>query len=348
MMILRCLPLIALICGPGLWAEALQDPGQESKWVRPRVFEFHVAPGPELYYEIRTLATQEDAEVPEQFAAAVAEVREIGSFLASPLSWPVVDGAFTAIDTPGKFALGLAERVLPPKGHMAEGVKRIRVANSAARLAAHLDALAPTWMEEQWPDRKAALESRADALSERFSTDRQRLMMKALDNRIGIKTGAWVVPVKLVRQMAGVQSGSFLESNGVMTCVLSTHNQSLSVLGELALYEVMHSLNAQPFHPASMPKTMLEKLREAKIDPALSEAARNKLMHLCAADLMRQFIDVEHVDAGLATGDYARRPKLHALEEHLWAQFCAGEILRPELVDTLCLVLGTDWDENKP
>jgi hypothetical protein len=133
-----------------------------------------------------------------------------------------------------------------------------------------------------------------------------------------------------------------------MVSFVATEGFSLSVLGEHALYEVMHSLNAQPFYPASMPETMLKKLHKAKIEADLSDAVRNKLMRLCAATLMRQFVDPTHSDAGLTTGDYARRPKLHALEEGLWVQFCAGDILRPEVVDTLCLALGSGWDEKRP
>jgi len=348
MMILRCVPLIALICAPGLSASPAQDADAGDGWVRPGVFEFRVTPGPELYYEVRSLAAQPDAHVPKDFAEAVAEVREIQTFLATPLSWPVVDGAFTAVDVPGQFALGLSKRVLPPPKHMAEGIKRIRVANAAARLAAHLDALAPRWLEEQWPSRRDALQARAQVLEELFPVDLQWRMAGALNERLGIKATDWVVPVKLVRQMAGVPSGSFLEASGSMASLLATQDVSLSILAEHAVYEIMHCLNAQPFFPASMPETLLKKLHKAKIEAGLINAAHNKLMRLCAANLMRQFVDPRHSDAGLATGDYARRPKLHALEEGLWVQFCAGDILRPELVDTLCLVLGSGWDEKQP
>lgn len=348
MMILRCVPLIVLICAPGLSADPAQDSDRGDGWVRPGVFEFRVAPGPEFYYEVRSLAAQQDAQIPEEFAEAVAEIREIQTFLATPLSWPVVDGAFTAVELPGQFAMALSVRVLPPTKHMAEGIKRIRVANAAARLAAHLDALAPKWLEEQWPSRRDALEARARELAELFPTDLQWRMAGALNERLGIKATDWVVPVKLVSQLAGVPSASLLEAGGSMTSLLATQDRSLSILAEHAVYEVMHSLNAQPFYPASMPETMLNKLHKAKIEARISDAASNKLMRLCAANLMRQFVDPAHVDAGLATGDYARRPKLHALEEGLWVQFCAGDILRPELVDTLCLVLGSGWDEKRP
>ncbi|MDP6937335.1 MAG: hypothetical protein QF848_00685 [Planctomycetota bacterium] len=344
MMILSCAPLMALVCAPGPNQDVIQEPA----WVRPGVFEFHVAPGPEFYYEVRSLAALQDAQIPKEFVEAVAEIREIQTFLATPLSWPVVDGAFTAVDVPGQFASGLSKRVLPPSSHMAEGVKRIRVANAAARLAAHLDALAPKWLEEQWPSRKVALEARAQKLTALFPADLQWQIAVGIHDRIGIKAADWVVPVKLVHQMAGVASRSLLDSNGSMVSFVATEGFSLSVLGEHALYEVMHSLNAQPFYPASMPETMLKKLHKAKIEADLSDAVRNKLMRLCAATLMRQFVDPTHSDAGLTTGDYARRPKLHALEEGLWVQFCAGDILRPEVVDTLCLALGSGWDEKRP
>ena len=348
MMILLCVPLMALICTSDLRAEPHQDADQETGWVRPGVFEFRVAPGPELYYEVRSFAAGQDEQIPKEFAEAVVEIRAIQSFLATPLFWPVVDGAFTAVDLPGQFAIGLTKRVLPSVKHMAKGIKRIRVANAAARLAAHLDALAPKWLEEQWPSRRASLEARAQELAELLPVDVQWGMAGALNDQLGIKTADWVVPVRLVRHMAGMPGGSFLESGGSMASLLSVGDLSLSTLGEHALYEVMHSLNAQPFYPASMPETMLEKFRRANIEASLSDAARNKLMRLCAASLMRQFVDPDHVDAGLGTGDYARRPKLHALEENLWVQFCAGDILRQELVDTLCLVLGTDWNEKQP
>ena len=348
MMILRCVPLMAMICASGYGVSPPQDADQENSWVRPGVFEFHVTPGPELYYEVRSFAARQDDQIPKEFADAVAEIREIQSFLATPLSWPVIDGAFTAVDLPGQFAIGLTERVLPPAKHMAKGIKRIRVSNAAARLAAHLDALAPKWLEEEWPSRRATLEERAQELTELFPVDLQWRMAGALNDRLGIKAAGWVVPVKLVRQMAGMLGGSFLESGGSMTSLLAVGDLPVSALGEHALYEVMHSLNAQPFFPRSMPETMLGKLKKAQIEANLSAAAVNKLMRLCAAQLMRQFVDPNHVDAGLGTGDYARRPKLHALEENLWVQFYAGDILRPELVDTLCLVLGTDWNEKQP
>ncbi|HIF41367.1 MAG TPA: hypothetical protein EYQ74_09745 [Planctomycetes bacterium] len=348
MMILRCVPLIALICAPGLTSSPAQDPDGGERWARPGVFEFRVAPGPELYYEVRSLAAQPDAPVPTDFAEAVAQVREIQTFLATPLSWPVVDGAFTAVDVPGQFAIGLSNRVLPPPEHMAEGIKRIRVANAAARLAAHLDTLAPKWLEEHWPSRRDALEARARELTELFPTDVQWRMAGELNEQLGIKSTDWVVPVKLVSQLAGAPSGSFLEASGSMASFLATQDLALSIVAEHAVYEIMHSLNAQPFYPASMPETMLKKFRKAKIEVGLGNAARNKLMRLCAANLMRQFVDPSHSDAGLATGDYTRRPKLHALEESLWVQFCAGDILRPELVDTLCLALGSGWDEKRP
>jgi len=301
-----------------------------------------------LYYAVRTLASQADAPVPDELAEAVAQVREIETFLVKASSWSVVDGAFVAVEFPGQFSLALSERLLPPRDHLAPDIKRIRVANAASRLAAHLDALAPKWLAQEWPARKVELEKRAEALSEFFPVDMQAPLMTELDRRLGIRSLDRKVSVRLVAQMPGEASTSLIEPSGIVGCVLAVQELSLPTLGELALYEVMQSLNSQPFYPASMPKTMLKKLSAAKIEIELGLATRNKMMRLCAADLMRQFVDAKHVDAGLETGNYARRPKLHALESDLWAEYWHGGILRPQLVDALCATLSVDWDEKRP
>ncbi len=70
MMILSCAPLMALICAPGPSQEVVQEPS----WVRPGVFEFHVAPGPELYYEVRSLAALQDATKEEEIQNMIQAV----------------------------------------------------------------------------------------------------------------------------------------------------------------------------------------------------------------------------------------------------------------------------------
>ncbi len=347
MMILRYSWVLALILG----AQPAYTQGTDSSglggWRYEPLFEYSLSPGADLYYHVRTLAAGQDESIPETFAPAVAEIRTIESFFRDRASWPVVDGAFILVDQPGMYSQALATKLLPPKQHMADGVKRIRVANAASRLAAQLDELAPQWMEHTWPARRQALEATAQRLSLQFSNKLQHELAKELERRIGLPTHDACVTLRLVHQMAGAVSGTLLQSDGVMVCTLSINGLSDATLAEQSLYEFMHALNEQPFFPPSMPQTMLEKLKKSGVPRDLRLAARNELLHLCAASLMRVYVNPDHVDARLETGKSKQRPKLHALESDLWHQYWSHKILRPEFVDALCLALKSDWDEDR-
>ena len=311
----------------------------QSQEAEKQPFEFKVAPGPDYYFFVRDLAGP-DQEVPDAYTEAVAECRVLGDLLAKPESWSIIDGAFSPVDAPGQYAQSMAQKFLPPKAHLKEGVKRIKAGNSALRLAQALDQNAADWVAAEWPEREKSLLTVRGSLEELLPREVRLQMLETLKETQGIARGDWAVPIRLVSSMPESRGVALLERTGSMACIVGVRGQSGTELAEGAFLQVMYALQAQPFYPPSMYETMAERLRHAGVEPETIQKAQSTIMHVCAASIIRLHLDPSHKDLMYNTQSYKESPELYDAAATLWGEYLQGELTRPELVTIIAELLG--------
>ena len=285
-----------------------QDPGpQATAPARPIAIDVSIGPAADLWFELRSRAASEAAPTEgDPFGPAIAAARRLEGMLASPLVWQRVDEYFLTCELPGGFAptsrepLRIPAQLRGPAGRIKE------IAEASLALGSALDALAPEWLEREWPTRKAELEKRREEVLGVLTPETQWVLMDELTSELRLPPPAEPFVVTLVTRIPppGDETLRFGMQQGSSFVFVSGRGED--DLLEAVLREILHVSQGRAFWPPSVFTMVSKKLSAARIPGQVMGDVERSLYFLYAAELVRRHADPDHVDLGATSGDYER------------------------------------------
>lgn len=335
----------ALLLAPLVLAPAPRAAAQEAEPApaeRVRL-EFRIDPAIDLYYELRARAAAGTGapaglgERDELLEPALEPFRALDRELGSTLAWGPVDGLLDGCrslsDVAARFA-ELPERfeVRRPGGAPAEIALRER----ALALASAMASIEPQFEEARWPARRERLAAAADSLRESFGGERGRALYAKLFEALGLQLDSASVPVHLVLHGPPPGAVTYRRLGGGGACFVGVDELAGSLLDEVVLHESVHALDLASADQQT--PTLLQELRRALTDAGIGITDRrardvpHSLFFVFAGELVRRYLDPDHVDYGERADLYRRLAAPVRVERDLVPLYLDGSIERDELV----------------
>lgn len=292
--------------------------------------ELQVRPLTDLYYEVRARAGARGAPPQEgPLSAAVAAARVLERSFGFPLPWGLVDGELIGCQTADD--LVRACEALPETFTRREpggGTRLQPLHEPAVALARALAAVEADWLTREWPPRRAALEAARAQLAARLQGPRAAALFEHFTGILDLHLARAEAPVLLVTRAPWPGAMTFRAPGGGGVSVVGLEGQAGSTLVEVALHEILHTLDEL----GADQETLLQRVRASLAAAGLSETDRRRrdaahlLFFVHAADTVRRFVDPGHVDYGESAGLYARLGPYARVVRALWPRYVAGEL----------------------
>ncbi len=297
----------------------------------------HIDPLLDLYFTIRAEAAQVDVAPPPGHEAAVDAAREIQESLGSFGGWGPLDTRLFFATGVDQLLAGFAEL---PEPYNRRG-REISIRAPALRLATALQGLLPGFLENEWPERRAALEARVAYLDAEFMP-RHREALAYMMESLAILDPGITVPVFLVTATNPPGAMTYFLHGGAPATVIDVEvGGAADLLLETVLHESCHALDMASRDSASafaVLRGLLEDRDLTRADDAF-HTIPHTLMFVQAEETMRRLFNPDHRAYGDVTDLYERTGVTADVEREVWSRFLDGEQAREaalrEIVETL-------------
>jgi hypothetical protein len=299
-------------------------------------------PRVELYFSVRALAADPDAEVPAGYEAAVQAARALQQSLGSFGGWGALESRLFDATSAAELRQGFEEL---PEPYSSRG-KELSIRGDALRLAAALETLAPGFEAEVWPTRRAQIERQIANLEQTFLPKHREALAFMMES-LGIADPEIEVPVYFVSRANPPGAMTYRLYGGRPVCLVDVVSGAQGdQLIELILHESSHTLDAASRGDDDAFSILRSLLEEKGVDRGayLYQVVPHTLMFLQAEEATRRFYNPDHVAYGDSYGVYERIGPIAALERREWYRYLAGEQTREEALRAIVAVL----DVNKP
>lgn len=328
-------------------AAAQESPDALRPFLGTPPIEFVLDPATELWFEVRCRAASD--EVPgedDPLAASIASMRALGALFSELEAWPLVDTYMLCAKLEEGYGNVMVEPLrIAPKLRLPD-VGPARVPSAILELAMALDAAAPQWLEEVWPERRARLEAARDRIVEILPVDTQQAICADLEGLLRLPFPEASFPLRLVSRMPEIQEiALWVRGPVTMTAFVALEGRDTMELVDVVLHEILHVSDTRAFYPPSIFKAVDNKLIRNGVRGPKVGSARHVLFYMLAGELVRRHLDPEHVDQGRTSGYYARAAGLVEQLEPEVRRFVTGEVQASQFTDSYAAVIAA-WFAN--
>ena len=323
-------------------AAGQESPDETIPFLGTPPIEISVDPATELWFEVRSrAASDETVGEDDPLAEAIAGARALGALFAEPRAWLLVDAYILSAQLPDGYGSALVETLrVPPKFRLPD-VGPARVPRGILTLVQALDAAAPTWLEEVWPERRAQLEARRSAVHEILPPETQMTIFAELEGVHRLPFPKPSFPLRLTSRMPEVDEVAlWIGGAPTQTALVAVSGREPLELADVVLHEILHVSDTRAFFPPSVFKALDTKLTRKGVRGLNAGSARHYLFYLLAGELIRRHADPAHIDQGRTSGQYERAPGLVDQLEPLVRRFASGEIGSAEFTDSYASIVA--------
>lgn len=288
--------------------------------------EARIEPFLDLWFLVRARAADGESP-PDMLRAAVEATSYLHTDLQNPLAWAPVEArlahAKSVADARAVFAQ-LPDAYTPATGGSVELKKRaLAIVDALAQAEA-------SYLETEWPARKARIEGARKLLDETFF-ERQPDVFAHHAKRIGCEELDLRVPCVLVLEMPEPGAVTHRAQGGAISFV-GVEGLTSSQLCEVVLHEATHAIDvAVQGDVFDDLRAALEKAGIKRSDQRWRDAPHT-LMFAASAATVRLQLDPEHVDYGEISRYYSKVGPVAEPVRSAWKAFDAGEIDRAQAV----------------